>query len=376
MSTAFQRYVLPGVVFMSVVVGGGYATGRELAQFILPLGPWGGLLAQAVTAGVCCVVLAISFELVRTTRTYDYRSFIRVLLGRWWFLFEIAYLALLVLALAVFGAAAGSLAADSAGLPPLLGTLALMALIAALVFHGNELIERVLSAFAVLLYVIYSVIVVWSFVALGDRIEAGFATTQPSAEWVRGGVVYAGYNTALIPAVLFCLRHQSTRREAVISGLLAGPIAMLPGVFLFLSLLGCYPQVASQPVPVTYLLAQLGSPWFERLFEVVLFGILVKCGTALLHSINERLVSTFEERDVRMQRAHRSLISIAVLAFSFFAATKIGLVDLVAKGYGGLTFAFIALFIVPVLTVGTWKIVRAAKARRETAGTCEAATPR
>jgi len=88
MATAFQRYLLPGVVFMSVVVGGGYATGRELAQFILPLGPWGGLLGQAVAATICCVVLAISFELVRVARTYDYRSFIGLLLGRWWFLFE------------------------------------------------------------------------------------------------------------------------------------------------------------------------------------------------------------------------------------------------------------------------------------------------
>ena len=95
MASTFQRYLLPGVVFMSVVVGGGYATGRELAQFILPLGPWGGLLGQAVAATICCVVLAISFELVRVARTYDYRSFIGLLLGRWWFLFEAAYLALL-----------------------------------------------------------------------------------------------------------------------------------------------------------------------------------------------------------------------------------------------------------------------------------------
>lgn len=358
MASAFQRYLLPGVVFMSVVVGGGYATGRELAQFILPLGPWGGLLGQAVAATICCVVLAISFELVRVARTYDYRSFIGLLLGRWWFLFEAAYLALLVLALAVFGAAAGSLAADSAGLPALIGTLSLMGLIGLLVFHGNELIERVFSVFAALLYVIYIVIVIWALLALGDTIEGTFDSATVTSGWAIGGLVYAGYNTALIPAVLFCLRHQTTRREAVISGLLAGPIAMLPGVFLFVAMLGCYPEIGSQPVPVTFLLSRFGAGWFERLFEVVLFGILVKCGTALLHSINERIASACRARDMVMKPTHRSVVSIAVLLFSCFAATSIGLVDLVAKGYGGLTYAFMVLFILPVITVGTWKIIR------------------
>jgi uncharacterized membrane protein YkvI len=358
MASTFQRYLLPGVCFMAVVVGGGYATGRELAQFIMPLGPWGGLLGQAVAAIICCVVLAISFELVRVARTYDYRSFIGLLLGRWWFLFEAAYLALLVLALAVFGAAAGTLAADSAGLPSLVGTLGLMALIGLLVFHGNELIERVLSVFAALLYVIYIVIVVWALLALGDQIEGNFDAATVNGGWAKGGLIYAGYNTALIPAVLFCLRHQTTRREAVISGLLAGPIAMLPGVFLFVAMLGCYPEIGSQPVPVTFLLSRFGAGWFERLFEIVLFGILVKCGTALLHSINERIASTCRARGIEMKPAHRSVVSISVLLFSCFAATSIGLVDLVAKGYGGLTYAFIALFILPVITVGMWKIIR------------------
>lgn len=363
MASTFQRYLLPGVVFMSVVVGGGYATGREIAQFILPLGPWGGLLGQAVAATVCCVVLAISFELARIARTYDYRSFIGLLLGRWWFLFEAAYLALLLLALAVFGAAAGSLAADAAGLPALVGTLGLMVLIGLLVFHGNELIERVLSVFAVLLYVIYIAIVVWALVALGDRIEGSFAASTVSSGWATGGLVYAGYNTALIPAVLFCLRHQTTRREAVISGLVAGPIAMLPGVFLFVAMLACYPEIGSQPVPVTYLIGRFGATWFERLFEIVLFGILVKCGTALLHSVNERIASACHARGIAMKPAHRSLVSTVVLLFSCFAATSIGLVDLVAKGYGGLTYAFIALFILPVITVGMWKVCRSPERR-------------
>ena len=41
----FQRFLLPGLAFKAVVIGGGYATGRELAEFFLPSGPQGGVVA-------------------------------------------------------------------------------------------------------------------------------------------------------------------------------------------------------------------------------------------------------------------------------------------------------------------------------------------
>ena len=37
-SSWFKRIVLPGLAFKAVVIGGGYATGREIAEFFLPAG--------------------------------------------------------------------------------------------------------------------------------------------------------------------------------------------------------------------------------------------------------------------------------------------------------------------------------------------------
>ena len=54
---SLRRFLLPGFVFQSVVIAGGYGTGRELAEFFLSEGPVGGLLAMAVStlvwSGVC-----------------------------------------------------------------------------------------------------------------------------------------------------------------------------------------------------------------------------------------------------------------------------------------------------------------------------------
>ena len=113
--SAFQRFVLPGLAFKAVVIGGGYATGREIAEFFLPAGPWGGIAAMAVATAIWCVVCSTTFVFARRLRERDYRSFFRALLGRAWPVFEIAYVIFVVLILAVFGAAAGAIGSATFG---------------------------------------------------------------------------------------------------------------------------------------------------------------------------------------------------------------------------------------------------------------------
>ncbi len=48
-SRFFRVYIIPGAVFQSVVVAGGYGTGRELVEYFTQYGPTGGILGMAVT---------------------------------------------------------------------------------------------------------------------------------------------------------------------------------------------------------------------------------------------------------------------------------------------------------------------------------------
>src|SRR5688572_31705216 len=191
MSGFFRRYLLPGFVFEAAVIGGGYATGRELVEFFLPAGPLGGLLGMGVSMFVWSAVLAVSFELARRARTYDYRSFLKLLLGRGWFLFEIAYLLLIVLILAVMGAAAGEIAQSLFGVPKLVGSLLMIAGVALVLFLSSAAIERFLSLTVGYLYLVYLVFVVWSVVAFGGRIEAALGAEPIGHRWFMAGVTYA-----------------------------------------------------------------------------------------------------------------------------------------------------------------------------------------
>ena len=89
-----------------------------------------------VSMTIWSLVAAVSYEVARRFQTYEYRSFFRRLLGRAWISFEICYGALLLLVLAVIGAAAGSIVEETFGLPYVTGVLGVLVAVGILVFQG------------------------------------------------------------------------------------------------------------------------------------------------------------------------------------------------------------------------------------------------
>ena len=77
-SSFFQKYLLPGFVFQSLMIGGGYGTGREIVEFFLKQGPLSGLVNMAIATGIISIVLAVCFEFARIGNFFEYRSFKKV----------------------------------------------------------------------------------------------------------------------------------------------------------------------------------------------------------------------------------------------------------------------------------------------------------
>jgi uncharacterized membrane protein YkvI len=355
----WQRYFLPAFTFMCVVIGGGYATGRELVEFFMPAGPIGGLLGMAVTAAVWSLIFALSLELARVTRSFEYRSFFQQLLGSGWILFELTYLAILLLVLAVLGAASGEMAHAALGLPVWCGTLALVSLIAAIASFGSGLIEALFSVWGLLLYATYALFLIISLAAFSEPIRMALAGNSTVAGgWLQGGLAYAGYNLAVVPALLFCARHQTRRREALIAGALTGPIAIIPGMLFFLALLALYPQIRHSTLPVQSLLMALNKPYLSLATQLILFGTLVKTGVGIVHGFNERLLAAIPGVAPRRARAIRLMVPLALSAAAILLATRVGLVALIAQGYGHIAWVVLAIYAVPLLTVGIWQIWR------------------
>ncbi|WEJ99608.1 MAG: hypothetical protein P0Y59_22310 [Candidatus Sphingomonas phytovorans] len=358
-SSWFQRFLLPGFAFKAVVIGGGYATGRELAEFFLPSGPWGGLAGMLLAMIIWSTVCAVTFAFARAAQAYDYRTFFEHLLGPGWILFEIAYVAFVILILSVFGAAAGAIGAATMGLPPIVGTLTLAGAIALFATFGNASVEQLFKYVSFLLYGVYALFVVLALTSFGDRISANLALATPTDGWAVGGLTYAGYNIVGAVVILPVMRHLTSQRDAIVSGLIAGPLAMLPALLFFICMIAFYPGIASETLPSDFMLQQLRIPVFHLLFQLMIFAALLESGTGSVHAINERIAAVWRRRrGVDLSHRARAGIATLLLIGCIFVADRFGLVTLIGNGYRILAYALLAVYVVPLLTLGLYRVVK------------------
>lgn len=356
----FQRFLLPGFAMKAVIIGGGYATGRELAEFFIPAGPWGGLLAMALATLIWSMVAAVTFALAHTWRAYDYRSFFERLLGPGWIAFELAYVVFVVLILAVFGAAAGEIGAATFGWPLAAGAILLAAAIVATTALGEAGVERLFKYASILIYTVYVLFIVAALISFGDRIGAGLAL-QPAVKpgWLEGGLTYAGYNIVGAVVILPVLRHLTSRRDALVAGAIAGPLAMLPAMLFFLAMIAFYPGIGNEALPSAFLLDQMAVPGFDLLFQLMIFVALLESGVGAVHAINERLSGALEaRRRPPLGTLGRVVLGSIILAGCMFVAQRLGLVTLIAKGYRLLAGLFLAVYVVPLLSIGVWRLIK------------------
>jgi uncharacterized membrane protein YkvI len=162
----------------------------------------------------------------------------------------------------------------------------------------------------------------------------------------------------MIPGLLFSLRHFGNRREAVTAGVVAGILVVLPAIAFLMCMSAFYPAIVEQPVPISYILGQLGAHWFGVIFQLLLFFTLIQTGTGILHAVNERVAGTLRERGRSLPKVARAGIAVGYVSVSIFLAEQFGIIELIARGFTAMAWAFILSFAVPLLTVGVYKIAR------------------
>jgi uncharacterized membrane protein YkvI len=201
----------------------------------------------------------------------------------------------------------------------------------------------------------------WRF---GDRVPGGFEAYPQTSGWALSGLTYFGYNIIGAVVILPVLRHVISDRDAVVAGVISGPLTMVPALLFFIPMVAFYPKVQSATLPSDFMLQRIGIPAFHLLFQVMIFSALLESGTSSVHAINERIDHAWNTRTGR-SLTHRARLTIALvlLVGCMFLASRFGLVALIANGYRALAYILLATYILPLVTVGVWMIW---SGRRET----------
>ena len=326
----WTRYLVPGFVFQSVVIGGGYGTGAEIMQY------------------------------------FGANGLVSALLGRAGVLYELCYIGMLLLVLGVINATAGSMVHNLTGLSPWAGVLLLAGGMFLLVIKGTETVERALSLWSYVLSGVYFLFMVIVFVRFGGNVSAEFARGEAGAGWFSSGLQYAFYNLGIVPALLYTVRDVRDRREAAACGLLAGVIGVIPAALLLLAMSCNLSAAASAEVPVTVIFRMLDMKWLYVLFEIVLFGTLVETGAGFIKAVDDRVERSCAGGGRRVPRWMRLAVT-AGLVLAGIGVSTFGLTDLIAKGYGTICWGFLLVYVLPMLSIGVGKITEFGKKRRRTA---------
>ena len=371
---SFGKFVLPGIILQSVMIGGGYATGREIVEYGAKYGALGWLSGLGTFLGFA-VIAALTYELIRLTKAYDFKTFMKTIGGPLWIVFDIVYLLFMVVIIAVMASATGNIVEQTLGLNYWVGVVAITVVVAILNFYGSRLIERFETLGTVALYagyIIFSVLVIGTF---GKNISTVFANHDTSfiggsvsagkALW--SGVLYCAYNLVVMPATFFTIERQTRRVESVVSGIIGGVLATIPWFMTYFAVMCFYPNpdVLGASVPWLAMMQGTAGPVVIAIFGIVMGWTLIETSTGIIHAALERVNNGLKEaHKPPMTGKQQAILTIIVLVGSM-VLSKVGIIDLIATVYNALSYAFLAIYVLPLITVGVYKIFKLRKAEKE-----------
>ena len=357
-SYLFRVLIVPSAVFLSVLFGASYGSGREVVEFVSSRGPTGGLTALVTLVVTHVVLLVVTFELARIYRTYDYVSFFRVLLGKGWFLYEIVIVFGLVLALSITTSVGGTVLDDHFGLGALTGSLLVLGLIVVLNYHGRAIVQQSMMVSVVALFAVLAVLVAQIVDGHIEAISKAFVDHGYQTGGIYTGLMYAIGGGGYLPLLLYCAVGLRTRGEAVTASLTAATIAAAPALVFHLAFMAGFPAVVEQRLPAYWMFEAISTPFLLNAYVLVMFVLVAQTGVGVLQGVIERIDAFYRARKGQpLGRAgHGAIAGGAVIVST--ALGSMGIVALILRAYTVMFASFIVVFVIPLLTCGIYLIAR------------------
>jgi uncharacterized membrane protein YkvI len=361
------RIMIPAIVFQSVSVGGGFSTGREVVEYVAKFGALGSvsILTYVMVLAVCG---AFVYEFSRKFELYDYKSLMKNLIWHGWPVFEAIYVILAVVIIAVVASAGGNLMNQILGVPVFAANVLLIGFIFFVLYFGREAIERFSVYGTTFIYAVY--LTMFGYVLFnggGQALEVlrsgstAYVDDPSVVAAVKSALVYAGYSLIGFIPPLFLIDRMESRSEAVVSGVLSAVMLAIPLVLSYLSLLAHYPDDSVMGAAVPWL-AMLDPPLLLVAYGLAIGWTLTETGVGFVHSITERIDENIAESEHRFFADRHGLTSLQrgsvglLILLGAILLSRIGIISLVSQVYPILAVLFTAVLVVPLLTVGLYRL--------------------
>jgi len=358
-NSIFSASMAVAFVWFTTHFGGGFASGRQAVQFYNSFG-WYALFTPLIAVAIMAVVFYFSWDLALFKKTYDYRHWANEMYKPYQKvfanLFEVIYNLILLTATAIAFATGGSTIETTLGTPYILNTVIIAVCIFFLTIYGADIIRKAASYMGVLiiigLLIIYGINLVAGIPQIAETIKAA---PSPKGFWpaLWNAIVYAGFQVAVVGAYVAVSDVLKDRRDIFKASLYGFIINASMLSLTTIVLLGFYPDVIPETIPVIYVLRHgVGAGWMELIISLLILLGVVTTGVNLIYGGSKRVVSLWPSSGGAQSERKKNIIASGIYVTITWAIALLGLIPLVAKGYGYIGYASLVVIVIPVLLKG------------------------
>lgn len=346
--------------------GGGFATGNQVNTYFVNLG-WTGLISIAVlmlilmsTIGVCIAIYnKNNFSSYKEVFDYVFHPYEKLT-----FLFELFFtvMVLMVISSSVSGSASAISSYFTISYIP--ATIFAASIILILTILGADFVRKVGSIMGIVILVasllVYAVGTFYGeniFSVLYTDFKLNSLVNFPKA--ILTGILYAGFQCVQIPGMLPCskvLKSKEDVKKSMKISYLINTLALVLSFNMLLSWEKYYTSIENGSIlPTLTSINAIGYNWMIVFYAIILILCLISSAV----SITFGLVNRFENKNIFLKVKNiflrRFIIAFFVIVFSSSIST-VGLTNVVKYGYGYCGYLGILTSIVPILTVGVYKL--------------------
>ena len=358
-------YYILAIAFSYAVAifGGAFASGREIVQFLGRFGAagvWGAMVATALFAYFGMVALITT----RRWQTFDYKSYtIRLyreflpekVASKGFWLFEVSYLFLCVLALGVITAALAEMFVAEMGIPYGLAITIVAGAILLVVNFGASIIRafNFTITWALLLAAVIVMAVAFGPIS-GDSWRTISSGAGPGgAGWLLNAVLFVSYNLIGVIMITSLAEPLKDRASALLAGLIGGIGIGVLVLIEYVLAMAYYPEIVEKALPLWFVCSETGSSLVRVAYDFILTGAILTTGIAMTYPPVKRFKGLLVAKLGAERETLSCFLLTLVLILIGLGLSSFGLIALVGKGLSMMGWVFIVVFLIPLLIFGS-----------------------
>lgn len=341
--------------FVGVIVGAGFASGRELLLMFVDFGVW-GLLGAVVSASLFIFLGMALAGMGSRLRASSHKDVVNALCGRYLGAFVDLMITFFMFAVTVVMlAGGGALLEQQFGIPALFGSLAVTVIVVAIVCLDVQKVIGMIGAATPLLILTAVAVALYGVatrgLSFGELDQLASQQDAGASHWLLGALLYVSYNiVAGVPFLSIMGGTAKTEKHAIWGGIFGGALLGVLMLVMSLGLLSRLESVADLPMPMLSIATEI-SPVLGLVMAVVIFLMILNTAVGTLYSFSARLLPA-GTRTFRIGSAAAGALA--------FVGSLVGFVSLVGQVYP--LFGYLGFLLIGAVVLGWLRVGRLAQA--------------